>query len=343
MIRNGLGTLLVVGILLGACDGDDGKLRDDDGGGPRDAATGDVDAGLNGLDGSLGSMDATLGGDATMSVRLPDGAIIQVPVASDAGLKVVVSDAGQVLCNGVVCQCADGKDQDGDGLIDQADPECVGPNDNDESTFATGIPGDNRDTACQDCFFDGNSGSGNDGCRVATSCLTKAGDSSSGRGSCDTCAATDKCRTSCQAYTPNGCDCFGCCTVNLGSNITMSVLLGGGCDINGVMLSAACVQCVPSTTCGNTCGTCELCPGKTLADLPASCTPPRPDGGTADASVPGNDGGTIIGGSDAATPPPPPPPVPTCDMGETVCGSNPAACGAGQVCAFGCCILTPLI
>src|SRR4051812_43315620 len=40
-------------------------------------------------------------------------------------------------------QCTDGIDNDGDGLIDGADPECSGPCDNDEGTFSTGIPGDN--------------------------------------------------------------------------------------------------------------------------------------------------------------------------------------------------------
>ena len=57
-------------------------------------------------------------------------------------------------------QCSDGIDNDGDGKIDYDDPECVGPLDNDESSFATGIPGDNMDACKQDCFFDGNSGAG---------------------------------------------------------------------------------------------------------------------------------------------------------------------------------------
>ncbi len=36
-------------------------------------------------------------------------------------------------------------DNDGDGLVDGFDPECTGPFDDDEATFATGIPGDNKD------------------------------------------------------------------------------------------------------------------------------------------------------------------------------------------------------
>src|SRR3569623_791673 len=61
-------------------------------------------------------------------------------------------------------QCSNCKDDDGDGLIDGFDPQCTGPFDNDEGSFATGIPGDNIDTINQDCFFDGNSGACNDGC-----------------------------------------------------------------------------------------------------------------------------------------------------------------------------------
>ena len=67
-------------------------------------------------------------------------------------------------------QCSDGIDNDGDGKIDYADPECVGGLDNDESSYATGIPGDNVDACKQDCFFDGNSGMGDDGCMWQLKC-----------------------------------------------------------------------------------------------------------------------------------------------------------------------------
>src|SRR3569833_3508623 len=43
-------------------------------------------------------------------------------------------------------QCSNCKDDDGDGLIDGFDPQCTGPFDNDEGSFATGIPGDNNNT-----------------------------------------------------------------------------------------------------------------------------------------------------------------------------------------------------
>ena len=348
MIRNRLGTLLVATILLGACGGDD-----------RTGGDGDTDGAViaPGMDSGAGQLDGSMDGspsnpDIDATIILPDGAVVLVPGATgDSGRPFAFDDAGRVLCGNTTCQCSDGIDQDMDGLIDQQDPECISPWDNDESSFATGISGDNRDEACQDCFFDGNSGSGNDGCRVATSCLRNQNDPSSGRGNCNTCTATDQCRTSCQAYTPNGCDCFGCCTVQLGSNITKSVALAPGCDINGTTLSAGCTECVPSTSCRNECGRCELCPGKTLADLPADCTPSVPqDAGTPDSGAPVDDSGIVAGsdaGADATTPPPPPPPppppTPTCDRGEPICGAGHPACGAGFICAFGCCILTPLL
>src|SRR5260221_3327524 len=71
-------------------------------------------------------------------------------------------------------QCSNCIDDDGDGFIDGFDPECTGPFDNDEATFATGIPGDNKDPINQDCFFDGNSGAGNDGCNQHVCCLLGA-------------------------------------------------------------------------------------------------------------------------------------------------------------------------
>lgn len=305
MSRNGLWALIVLSLAVGACSDDDEGDR-----GTNDAGL-HPDGGLP--DGSLmdgSAVDNDAGDAAPNGDAGGDGG-----TSSDGGSPFPVNDAGQVLCGtGLVCACSNGIDEDADGLIDLADPECVSPWDNDESSFATGISGDNRDPYCQDCFFDGNSGSGNDGCRVATSCLTTEGDASSGHGSCMTCEATSQCKSFCEDYTPNGCDCFGCCAVQLGSNITENILIADGCNIDGSDLSG-CTACVPSTTCVNTCGRCELCPGKTLADLPADCT----------------------GGGGGSTP------TPSCDNGEPACGSGLPACGPDQVCTYGCCIYSPII
>lgn len=313
---------LVLCCALIACD-DDKKSGTVDGGTLLDGSAGGGDGG--GGDGStaggMNGMDAALGDSATPG---GDGGFVS---SDGGGVPYPRNEIGQVLCGTTVCACSNGMDEDHDGLYDTADPECVAAWDNDESSLATGISGDNRDDACQDCFFDGNSGAGDDGCRIASSCFTPpGGDSSSGRGSCDTCEATIECQDFCQRYTPNGCDCFGCCTVKLGDR-TESVLLTGSCSIEGGVASEACTRCVPSTTCLNACGRCELCPGKTREDLPADCT----TSGGGDA---GTDGG--VGGGDGGVPY-------TCDNGEARCGAGLPACGPNEICTYGCCILVPLL
>lgn len=169
------------------------------------------------------------------------------------------------LCGGD-CACSNGLDDDGDGLTDGFDPECTSPFDNDEGTFATGIPGDNRDPTWQDCFFDGNSGAGDDGCRYHSECLTgerSASDSS--------CSLSEACVEFCQPLTTNGCDCFGCCSVLLPDGGEITILTGDTCSLADATDPSRCLPCQKTTLCDNTCGECELCPGKTLEDLPESC------------------------------------------------------------------------
>src|SRR5690349_6632151 len=90
-------------------------------------------------------------------------------------------------------QLADaGKEDDLDGLSDGFDPECSGAFDDDESTFATGVHGEDKDARCQDCYFDGNSGPGDDGCRRASSCALD-GTASGGTGACSTCTPSTQC------------------------------------------------------------------------------------------------------------------------------------------------------
>jgi hypothetical protein len=324
----------------------DGEAVDSNGDGIADGVDTDGD----------GRIDAPLPGatsdlDAGMVIVGADGGT-GVLITSDAGtLPFPTNSVGQVLCGSAPCACSDGKDNDTDGLTDLADPECVSSWDNDEGSFATGISGDNRDDACQDCFFDGNSGSGNDGCYLPTSCLSK-GNNSSGHGRCSSCEQTDQCRKFCQAYTPNGCDCFGCCTVRLANGTNVNVALSTGCNIDGNSVTG-CNSCVPNDSCRNECGKCELCPGKTVADLPAECfqSPPATgDGGTTttgDAGqgmTGGSDGGTGTTGSDGGTePPPPPPPAYTCEGGAQLCGAGLPACGNAYSCEFGCCVLLPIV
>jgi hypothetical protein len=315
-----------------------GDSVDVDGDGTAEGVAVDVDG-----DGEVDGVDAD--GDGAIDVPVPEpvgDAGPALPLVDAAGLPFPVDKNGDVLCGDQPCACANGEDEDADGLIDLADPECVSSWDNDEASFATGISGDNRDEACQDCFFDGNSGSGNDGCRLPSSCLSE-GNASSGQGSCSSCEQSDRCVSFCKAYTPNGCDCFGCCSVRLANGSIVDVALGNGCNIDGNDVSG-CDSCVPNDSCRNECGRCELCPGKTLADIPSDCAQPP---ATSDGGVEGSDGGSSdddagTGGPDAGQVEPPPPAY-SCDDGATRCGPDLPECGAGSSCQFGCCVLLPIV
>ena len=302
----------------GATAGGDATGGGDTGGG--DTGGGDAGSAPGGsTDGggtAGGGMD---GGSSTVDASVPDAGG-DGATRVDAG-PFPTNSAGQVLCGTTPCACADDLDNDADGVKDLADPECVSSWDNDEGSFATGMPGDNQDDACQDCFFDGNSGSGNDGCKVPTSCLLE-GNSSSGQGSCSSCKQTANCQNFCKPYTPNGCDCFGCCEVRLSGGVTKNVLLGTGCSVDAASITG-CTECVPNPSCNNTCGRCELCPGKTAADLPAGCDP-TPGAGVPDSGIPAE-------------------PPHQCEGGGTVCGEGLALCPTDALCQFGCCVLKPSV
>jgi len=208
-------------------------------------------------------------------------------------------------------QCSDGLDNDGDGKIDLADPECVSVLDNDESSFATGIPGDNKDACKQDCFFDGNSGMGDDGCNWELKC-DPANTGAGATASCPydptykNCPATQpqKCIDHCQAITPNGCDCFGCCVV---PGVDHPVRLDSTCTAASFADPNKCPVCTQQTTCVKTCEKCQLCLGKT----------------TLDPSCAVSDGGT---------------PTPVCPTGQVVCGTDLTLCSEETTCISGCCV-----
>jgi len=240
--------------------------------------------------------------------------------------SVSMTPAGQLLCGNHACACNNGIDDDGDGKIDGFDGECTGGIDDDESSFATGIPGDNRDPKWQDCFFDGNSGAGDDRCRYPTGCLT--GELSQ---DAPACAVTETCRNNCQPRTPNGCDCFGCCSVRLPGGGNADVMLKDTCSLEKIGDEDACPPCAKSTACGNECGECELCAGKTEADLPASChttTPPATDPPATDP--PASD-------PPATDPPATDPPATTCE-GMTACDPDHPCTEMTEFCSMGCCL-----
>ena len=185
-----------------------------------------------------------------------------------------------------MAQCSDGIDNDGDGKVDYDDPECVGPLDNDEGSFATGIPGDNMDPCKQDCFFDGNSGAGNDGCDWQLKCDPRSTNSkcpydqqyaTQHANECSLSGSqSQQCINFCKRLVPNGCDCFGCCAV---PGAPTPILLAATCTAADFDNPAKCPPCTQVTQCNNPCDRCELCIGKTT--IPADCTTRRgTDAGT---------------------------------------------------------------
>jgi hypothetical protein len=293
-----ISVITLAGFALGtACSSDEGATE---GSG---ASTGSGAASSGGTDSSSGGTVNTNAG------AFGNGDAGETSSSAGQGNLPVITDDGTALCGDVVCQCADGEDNDGDGDSDGFDVECQGPLDNDEGSFATGIPGDNRDGSWMDCFFDGDSGAGNDGCKYAPECLTGGLDPNS-----EDCAISQTCLDYCGARTPNGCDCFGCCTIQFDSGDTIDILTTTGCDFDNIEDEDACPRCTKTSQCENTCGECELCPGKTVEDLPEECEQDPPAGGSTGD----------------------PPPDYTCE-GAEVCAEN-IPCETGYYCSLGCCM-----
>lgn len=263
-------------------------------------------------------------GSDAMAVRAmgssPDRGSNQSPAAevtaADAGSasgsialppSVSIAPTGTILCGSAPCACNNGIDDDGDGTVDGFDIECTGGIDDDESSFATGIPGDNRDPKWQDCFFDGNSGAGDDRCRYPTECLT-------GELSLDdeACSVTQACRDNCQPRTPKGCDCFGCCAIDLPGGSQANVLLQSSCSLEKIGDEEACPSCVPSTECA----------APPAGPNPNQPDPNQPDPNQPDPNVPAADAG---------------PPTGVC--GERTECNEAGRCAVGEFCSLGCCLI----
>ena len=200
---------------------------------------------------------------------------------ADAGPRTYGDATPGGECEPEEAKCNNCIDDDDDGYIDGDDPQCAGPLDNDEATFATGIPGDNKDSKKQDCFFDGNSG-GN--CQIDTCCLLSQEDCEDGDYGGwppDDCAFNMACISECIGLVPPGCDCFGCCTLcNPDTNVCADVMtnpaVSPDCDIDDIVGpndTGDCVQCEKFDNCSVECTPdgCILCPGQTDEDLPDEC------------------------------------------------------------------------
>ncbi len=375
----------IAAALIGACgsDSESSSANGSDAEGELDASGGETDVSTEGTDSSSsGESTDNQSGESTdmLSDDVPgsEGPGGEAESTADAsapadpvdngGVLIPTGDSGttlpdfvdittgddgsiEILCNGTPCACSDGEDNDGDGLVDGLDSECTGPFDNDESTFATGIPGDNSDPKWQDCFFDGNSGAGDDTCRYHTDCLT--GDLPEDDPDCQ---ISDTCKEFCAPLTPPGCDCFGCCEVQTEDGESLHIIVGETCSLSVIDDEEACPRCEPTSICNNECGECEICIGQSLEDLPESCWPEEQDpptgaggggnageGGSPGTEDPPGAGGMSGAGGSTSNPPdeqdPPvddPPPPNVCDGDLTACFDS-FDCADDEFCSLGCC------
>ena len=93
---------------------------------------------------------------------------------------------------------------------------------------------------------------------------------------------TQACIDFCGGFVPNGCDCFGCCEVYIDGQPKLIYLGSANCSTDK---PENCATCTQQTDCVDPCEECELCLGKTIADLPAKCFGSGTDAGV-DAGPP---------------------------------------------------------
>jgi hypothetical protein len=268
-----------------------------------------------------------------VGVNLADGS------AGTAGLGVAgAPGCTQAACQDRVYECGDCEDNDQDGLVDSFDPDCLGACDNTEDSFFGGIPGANEAPCKQDCYFDRDTGSGNDDCHWSHRCdpLAVAPDyPPSGDEACSydpaasmpgtelSCselesAQSEPCLSLCLPLTPNGCDCFGCCELppESGSYVWIGSSIDGEASCTRAALGdrEACRPCTLVFSCYNPCEHCEICVDKPT--LPPDCAT-------------GGAGGSAGVGAQ-------------CSPGVQPCGQpDQDPCPSDYYCISGCCIELP--
>jgi hypothetical protein len=247
-------------------------------------------------------------------------------VGGGTGAGGIAGECVEVRCpDGKLYECGNCIDDDLDERVDGSDPECLNHCDNTEGpSLRTGTPGTTGNQCGADCYFDGGNGSGNGDCNWDRRCdpLTPV-DQCPYEPSANLCPAEQppECEPGCGALTPNGCDCFGCCTfpelnggyVFLGSEIGSD----GSCTLADLTNEELCKPCTPAQNCLNTCGRCEICLGKPT--IPPDCFPGT--GGMGGGGGAGGDGGGM-----------------RCPVGKQVCGlPGDAPCPPASFCLTGCC------
>jgi len=258
--------------------------------------------GIGGTLGAAGSLGAGPGGAAGAG-----GSSGKAGTAGAGGSSGKAGTAGAAGCTPGTTACTDCIDNDGDGNVDGRDDDCTGVIDNDEGSFATGIPGDNTDPCVKDCYYDGNSGAGDDLCRWKLQCDQLGPGAPAcpydpvqvGTSGCPN-PQTPQCLSNCLPATPNGCDCFGCCQIP-GASSSAVLIAKVGCSTTTLTDPMTCPACTIRPDCFNPCDNCELCLGK-----------------------------HVLGGACGG--------LQQCPMAHARCGlSGQAPCPAGSFCLTGCC------
>jgi len=276
--------LLAVGFALGAGCSSDSEGEDGAGGSTSDAGD---DGGAGGSIAGAGGSGATGGSSAaggssgsSATGGSSGGPGTECTVDGDCTAPAVCFGGRCIECHTATCAghgpyaCGDCTDNDGDGLTDMGDPDCLGPCHDKEDLYMGCISGQKNQGCINDCYFDSDSGSGNDGCNWDHRCDPYGTDGSEGDrcpyasscGTCDltgdigacvracdatppalpgTCAAMYDtqpavCESYCGPLTPNGCDCFGCCELPSGSG--QYVYLGSTSDNSTQCVNGTCTR-----------------------------------------------------------------------------------------------------
>ncbi|PRQ05725.1 DUF4215 domain-containing protein [Enhygromyxa salina] len=286
---------LGVAVLLSvtACKGDDGSASSDTAGTSDTEASGITTVGDgdgdptgdgDGDPAGDGDGDPTGDGDTADPGECGNGVVEGAESCDDGntesgdGCSASCKHEGPIECGGQIYQCGDTLDNDDDGLIDLEDPECISPCDDDEATFKTALPGQNKDCKA-DCYFDSNSGGGDDKCEWNLKCDPENPGAEIG---CEydpnfmmcNVMMPQTCLDFCVPLVPNGCDCFGCCEID-GQFVYLD---GAECALDNL---GACESCTFFDNCNNPCEPeiCELCFGQDPSELPEECDEPScPDG-----------------------------------------------------------------
>lgn len=260
---------LVIGVVLGC-----GPSTEPPGGAGSASGSGDETTVVSGT--TIGPTTASTGTTAPATSADSSGSGTD-DVTSSSGSSSGDAPDTTPPCEGPfgLYECSNGLDDDGDGLVDLHDPECTSPCDHDEGSLNAGIM-HKLDTCRMDCAFDANTGQGDDGCHHRLDCdLVEPVPEWCGYAGNPTCLdqpepVAPQCVETCQPFVPPGCDCFGCCEVDVGG-VPTPIFLFGHPDCSFSNLDA-CTPCTPRIDeCGNPCDSagCELCLGQT--ELPPGC------------------------------------------------------------------------